>query len=173
MYATRDEVKFILERYDSQTRAALALKVETWLAKFQESGFEKDYRTNAFKYRLTLNWCPLLENGECSVYDHRPLECRLFNAKGDPKGCEDDALRPKQQFADTPEIIDVAMRRQLLRLKEEQSLEYDHLGILLAEELFGKRFTTKARMWIIRRNGEFLRADFGDEALTSKGVADK
>lgn len=33
---------------------------------------------NLYKIRLSNNKCIFLENGRCSIYNHRPVDCRLY-----------------------------------------------------------------------------------------------
>lgn len=122
-------------------------------------------KPNAFRYRERFLWCPLLTTeGDCSVYERRPLECRWFFAQGDPGMCADDALRPQQKFLDAPGIVDMVMRRAVLSLADGEFIEYDHIGALLCEELLGVKVETKARLRIERQGGELVTISHEEES---------
>lgn len=154
-YARRSEIRYILESMDGMAKAALTTKVEAWLASFLERGFDKTITPSTarsvFPYRAAYLWCPLLAtDGTCSVYDRRPLECRLHLVNGDPKDCATDEGRDRQRYLHSAELIELLMQKNMSMMPEGEDA-YDHLGIILAEELFGQAFDTHARMIMTKR----------------------
>lgn len=128
---------------------ALRKRVNEWLLKFAKGGWVRHDLPNAFAYRADNLWCPLLDkDGTCSVYDRRPMECRVFFAQGSPKGCEVDSLRPQQKFATIPEAVGLVIDKAFNDIKPGESETYDHIGALLGEELFGRTFPTNSRITI-------------------------
>jgi hypothetical protein len=133
-----------------QEKLDLMKRVGEWLAKFLENHFETVHRPGAFVYRAAMLWCPLLKDGLCTVYDRRPIECRLFFAQGDPNKCADDRLRPKQKFMESPELVNIIMGQYMLTLPDGATDDYDHIGVLLAEETLCIKVESTARITIKR-----------------------
>lgn len=75
--------------------------------------------------------CPALENGACSIYEHRPLICRkygipLFNPKKPERifACELN-FAPGEEI-DDPELVQI--QTGLFRRSEELQAEYNRQG---------------------------------------------
>jgi len=157
--ASRPEIRFILSQLSGTAKAALSLKVEQWLAKFLSAGGMNSLTgtpERALEYLKFNLYCPLLnDQGCCSVYEHRPCECRLFCTAGDPKACADPALRPEQMFLVAPGIHREMMKYFVNCLGDGETTEFDHIGIILAEELLGGSYVTKCRLRL-HRNGSTL-----------------
>ena len=152
VYAQRQEVRDIVSAMTNEERDRIKSKVRTWLTGFAVNGFGDQHRPKADKYRSCFLWCPLLaEDGSCSVYDRRPIECRLHLARGPRLYCEDDKLRSKQEFIMPEGLIHAIMTAQVCALQDGESLTWDHLGILLAEELLGEEFPTASRFQVQRQ----------------------
>lgn len=97
----------------------------------------KEDMPNAFKWRLADIECPFLLNGLCSVYERRPIGCRVFYATGNPDDCKMPAREHQQVYN--------VSSRDIMRLMDgfffagQDRIEMDHLGCLLAERLLGGR----------------------------------
>lgn len=155
-YCSRRAVDYMLESLSPDQRAAVETRTRVWLTQFQQGGFESQKQPSAFTYRGKYLWCPLLENGACLAYERRPEACRTFIAKSDPDACRDDIKRVSQKFMGIPGLIDVFMRREINGLGDGEELCMDHIGILLAEALFGYDQPSAARIRI-RREGDELK----------------
>lgn len=95
-----------------------------------KSGLHKLAHPPALRYRALRLPCPLLApDGTCSVYDIRPMSCRVHYAKANPEACADPKLRPTQQYAYFP-IISLEAMFML------GSTEWDHLIFRLHYALF-------------------------------------
>lgn len=59
---------------------------------------EPDY-SKASGRDYTNSWCPMLKNNECSIYEWRPLACRVFGTVDSVEYCKDDAYPSHQIIA--------------------------------------------------------------------------
>ena len=148
LYASQQEASLIVDRIREMPEAEQArIKqlVKDWADRFLASGQQTVEDVNALQYRSLKLWCPLLKDGRCLVYQDRPIGCRAHIARRDPKGCEDDALRPKQEFLHTSAMMRFNTTAEIV-LHEDTELE--HLGLWLLELLIGKRVESAARVRI-------------------------
>lgn len=166
-YASRREIQYLLSIVPPEQLPELKKRTEDWLKKFQQGPWVYQKLPRSVDYRPAFLWCPLLaKDGTCSVYDRRPPGCRLFFALAHRKGCEDDELYKTQPFIKPSGNINVAMDRHLLSLNKEDGPDvYDHIGVLLAEELLGGQYPTTARM-------VFEKEDNGDLSATAYQAVD-
>ena len=135
VYAERGEVSHIVEHLQPQQRVALEARTQEWLQRFNAAGISKgEHRPDVVAYRAHMLWCPLLVNGMCSVYKQRPIACRSHLAIKDRMFCESDSMRLSQKFATSPEAEIAAA---LTIVGDSRTVHFDHLGILLGNELFG------------------------------------
>jgi Fe-S-cluster containining protein len=126
---------------------ALRVKERTikWKAVMEASGLLKQERPEALEYRALNLPCPLLENGRCMAYEHRPGDCRMYFALGNPDGCAMPA-RAHQLYADFERggPIDQAMVHYGIRKGE---VHLDHIGAHLIRLLgIDPGFETEAEM---------------------------
>lgn len=151
-YASRREIRYLLSIVPPDQLPELKKKTEQWLKRFQETRFVYQKVPRSVDYRPAFLWCPLLaKDGTCSVYDRRPPGCRMFYALAHRKGCEDDELYKNQPFIKPTPTAYLGMDRHLMSLEIEDGPDtYDHIGILLAEELLGGEYPTSARMVFAR-----------------------
>jgi len=69
--------------------------------------------------------CAMLnENDKCSIYQHRPSICRLYNATTDPKDCDGSAGAPNTKTLRTIQGFGVAAA--LITFDEEQKNDGDY-----------------------------------------------
>jgi Fe-S-cluster containining protein len=135
---THAEVMLIVSTLDAEERAELTLRVQEWLARAQEIGLEAfcgpEPQFDATTYRKFHLECPLLKDGLCSVYEHRPLSCRMFLTGGPREACEDLELRPRQKFLTIVELNNTAYEAMVGAAQRAgfTSLGLSHLGYLLA-----------------------------------------
>lgn len=134
--ACKGEAEYALEGLSPEARAAVAERTRRWLTIVKASGGLTEPRSAMYatRWREMKAWCPFLENGECSVYERRPVACRTFYALNDPKFCEPDG-RPQQRFATS---IETAGYTTAALLEDQGWVAHDHLGLWLAEILLGK-----------------------------------
>ncbi len=85
--------------------------------------------------------CPFLENDICSVYEGRPLSCRIYHSLEDPEHCK----RPVRNVAELPLLTDAEklfrMLAQKIATKVDPSLEVNGvLTIMMDEFIAGGAF---------------------------------
>ena len=149
--STSSEIRHALELLTPQERDALKERTRAWLKTFLAAGWQTrdpNSKTHAFDYRALKLWCPLLVNGLCSVYDRRPLACRVHIAMESKEGCEDDALRPRQKFAKFPGLVERFSAALWQALPDGGVEIMDHIGILLARELLNEDHPTNQRLTV-------------------------
>lgn len=150
VFAEAREVALIASRLltlDPEVRARVLARTRAWLATFRESPLLKEENPHVLPYRQLKLACPLLENGECLVYDDRPSECRLHMAIGPRELCEDDATRLEQQFASNHDLTlgTIMKLATLVQRNKKAELLMEHMGLLLAEALLGERVESGKR----------------------------
>lgn len=150
VYGTMSEVKHIVSLLSDGEREALRPKLIEWREKFKAAAggeFVNNNLPSAFKYRTFNLWCPLLApDGTCSIYENRPISCRVHVAWKDAAGCIDEALRPNQKFALFPELSQTLTDIQLSDLEPGETLTFDNFLCLLCEELLGSKSITASRV---------------------------
>lgn len=119
-------------------------RLPAWLEKTAEA--RKLERPKVHDYRDLNVACPLLKDGLCSVYDRRPLDCRIWFAIGNP----DDCAMPARKHQKFTEYTDEAMSKLcepwvLSTLVMEGEVVMDHIGVLLAERLLNIKVESAAR----------------------------
>lgn len=147
--AELNEVRLIVSTLTPAQVLDLGPMVEKWWREFfaarlhelpnpQDDDFVA--RDGLYSYRAANLWCPLLRDGMCSVYQERPISCRMHNAVGNPKHCGDEKKRRKQLFMMTREdagavadTMGIACQSAAMAL-----FQYDYLGIWLGHLLLGK-----------------------------------
>lgn len=135
VYVGPEEVELLVESIPPAEMPGVIQRVNEWLAKMLPSGLvdpEVNGMANLAQYRAMRAPCPLLKNGECLVYQQRPIGCRSHSAKGPREFCENDALRPRQVFGHSPELVEGFLRNYVAL---GGSPTYHHLGVLLADAL--------------------------------------
>lgn len=141
LYVDSKEADWIVAGMSVEQRERVAIRTKQWLQQAAEMLRTKptnDGLLDAFEYREHKIPCPLLEEGLCSVYDRRPMGCRMFLATGNP----DDCRMPARRHA---KIADFDVRNPVWEaLMAEFNLKsklivLDHLGVLLAERLLNER----------------------------------
>jgi Fe-S-cluster containining protein len=140
--ASNAEVDYILEGMSEAHRAEVTGKLTEWLEKIKPMlGHDAVTEGMALQYRELNAPCPLLKHGLCSVYDRRPMGCRVYFALEKPENCE-GAGRENQMFAKFPDELfkylgpPAAVKGHLV---------LEHLGLLLAERLLGIKLESGSR----------------------------
>lgn len=143
------EVDLILADMTTEEKEALKPRVLAWMDIAKANRLRSDVQQgkpdinangkviNAFGYRALKLTCPLLKDGVCTVYENRPLGCRLHLAVGPRIKCEDLTQRPEQKFMTCPEL-DSAVLNNMLRahaLAGYKMVGVTHLGYFLAAKL--------------------------------------
>ncbi len=150
VYAERTEATLIAQRLltlDPEVRARVLARVRDWLERFRSSPLRAEESPDVIPYRLMRLPCPLLEGGECLVYEDRPVACRTHIALGPVERCEDTAQRPDQVWLANNDYLASSMMKMAGGLQEDgvAHLLMEHLGLLLAEALVGERVESEAR----------------------------
>jgi Fe-S-cluster containining protein len=149
VYVERREVEHALGRLTPQDRKLVKLQLIEWLAKVEPSGLLNDCMPNGFKWRDLRAPCPFLrrtgpgkngyQQGQCMIYQDRPLGCRLHNACGPVESCYDDEARKHQLYITAKEIT-AYMAGAMVQLFK--TVVYDNLGVFLAETLLHRTVTS-------------------------------
>lgn len=147
VYADKLEVKNALSSLTQAQVEQVKNRTLAWIHGAQQSELLKQEEPNAFEYRRLRLACPFLEGQMCSVYDHRPISCRMHCAIGPPEHCHDDALRPNQRFVFSQQAGESVMS---YAAKNFQRLDMDHLGVMLAEVLFDFHMFSAGRKKVSR-----------------------
>lgn len=150
VFAESREVALITSRLltmEPEVQSRVIARTREWLATFRESPLIKDENPHVVPYRKLGLACPLLENGECLVYEDRPSECRLHMAIGPRELCDDDARRLEQTFISNHDLTmgSVMKLATLVQKDGRAELLMEHLGLLLAEALLGERVESEKR----------------------------
>jgi Fe-S-cluster containining protein len=126
--------EYIQKELSSETKQAIKEKTIEWLDFFDRNTPSKEPLTSKAAYvdfRTTAKSipfpCPLLFNGECSVYKARPLACRVHYVNDDKKLCEEDKMRDGEATAYRMELVE--------ELKTETTVEVISLPYALVEIL--------------------------------------
>jgi len=142
-YAEMREVDHIIAGMSPELKERAKERLRLWLVKVKpmlekEPGAEG--YIDAFEYRDLKITCPLLEDGLCSVYERRPMGCRLFMATGSPDNCA-MPMRRKQTILDVDYAANEKFWKGLMgqwTFSQPGTYITDHLGVLLAERLLGE-----------------------------------
>ena len=108
VYVTREEARLLVDAVRAQgpeAVEALRAKVKAWMRKFMLTDEWDADMPPVVQYRSLRLTCPLLIDGRCSVYDHRPMGCRLHIMQGSSKPCEDLTQRSRAKYV---EVLDTA-----------------------------------------------------------------
>jgi Fe-S-cluster containining protein len=136
---------------EEQERVKAAVK--DWVARFVKAGFKSIKAMDVHTYRSAKLACPFLNNGECTVYEDRPIACRGHVAVGDREQCEDDAKRPEQRFLLSDNMAAIVLGG----IAQHEDLEFDHLGLWMNDLLFGERIESASRTGLVVKDR--LKAD--------------
>jgi len=140
VYASEAEVIHILEYLTPEQIAEVKIKLVDWLAKTKP--LMDQNMPGAVAYRQLKAPCVLLKNGLCSVYPRRPYGCRAWFAFQNPGNC-DLPYREHQGYAQfSNKIFEVLNGLVFINGKHI----IDHLGILLAEKLLGRKRPSGSRL---------------------------
>jgi Fe-S-cluster containining protein len=134
--------EYIKSELSSETQQAIKEKTKKWLDFFDTNTPATtpltpneayiDFRVKAENIPIP---CPLLFNGECSVYKARPLACRVHYVNDDKKLCEEDKLRNGDATEYRMEVVE--------DIKAETPVEVIPLAYALVEILNIDRKTKK------------------------------
>ncbi len=143
--------EFIQKELNNETKQAIKENTLKWLDYFDENTPSReplsskdafgDFRFKAENIPIP---CPLLINGECSVYKARPLNCRTHIVNDDKKLCEQDKLRNG-----TPASMDIR-NEAVAKLKAEGAIEIIPLTYALVEILKIDRKTKKIEKTLLK-----------------------
>lgn len=142
--ATKQEVQVLAEAFQTLPagdKERILSDLRQWLDKFDAAGLGNVDPVGLFAYRAARLPCPFLKDQECSVYESRPLCCRGHFAVGPRENCEDDKLRPDQDFLE----VGAVMAECAAVMLEHEDLVFDHIGIWLAELLLGQERPSRGR----------------------------
>jgi Fe-S-cluster containining protein len=145
-YADRRQIDHIIAGMTPEQIEEVKAKLPEWLEKTKDMR-ARSRQKSAIPYRELNVPCPLLKNGLCSVYDRRPLDCRIFFAIGNPDDCAMPA-RKHQKFAEYPTHVMGYLCGPWAKdtLETEGEIVMDHIGVLLAERLLGLSVPSAGRL---------------------------
>jgi Fe-S-cluster containining protein len=167
VYAERTEAALIAARLltmDPDVRQRVLQRARAWVQAFEPSALRMQEQPDVLEYRQLRLACPLLEDGECLVYEDRPNGCRAHVALGPRERCEDHSKRRDQMFMMNNEFMAGAMMKLAAGVAVDGHAELlmEHLGLLLAEALLGIKVKSETRT--------LLQLDFEDDSLTEKPI---
>lgn len=140
VYALHLEVDDIVEALTDTQKKAVKQRLKKWITKVKDLLVLN--MSDTIEWRKREATCPLLEDGLCMVYQHRPYSCREFYAIDNPHNCM-MPNRGHQQFA---KFNPALMFTPLAKLKAaNKTLVIDNLGVLLAERLLGIKLKSGSR----------------------------
>lgn len=146
LYADIEEVKTMVEGLAPEQLQHVKEATAEWVCKAIDSHLLAEQEPNAMQWRGHEIACPFLKDRRCMVYNHRPMGCRMFFARGEPEGC---AL-PKRQHQliarFPPEKIAPALKPWYESRLMDKAFEMDHLGVLLAKVLFNVHIHSGSRI---------------------------
>ena len=137
VYADKTEAAVALEamaKMPVEKQDEIKARVKDALENFKASGMvavEMPFVIDYLKLRIA---CPFLDlkNGDCTIYENRPLGCRAHIALRPKDFCEDFEKRLKQKYMTVPELTCVGV----VEIAEgNRQLIMDHYILLLAELL--------------------------------------
>jgi Fe-S-cluster containining protein len=143
VYCFKKEAINTLHKLNGEVLKRIKQRTREWAKRFIDSGLATNDEPPVVDYRKHNMWCPLLENGQCVVYDRRPAACRLHLAVGPLERCINDDARKEQLFASDPKAT---IRIQVDVASHCQPAQMDHLGVWLADLLLGQKIKTASRM---------------------------
>jgi Fe-S-cluster containining protein len=131
LYTTRAEAEHLWSQLTAEQMEELKPKLSVWIETWEGSAACRDEigSIDVIEYRRLKLACPLLVNGLCSVYEHRPIGCRDHCAVGPREYCEIDRLRKRQRFISVPKLLETFVPR--IGAQEDGRIEWTHLGIWL------------------------------------------
>lgn len=140
LYVDKREMEHMLEGYPAEKLEGLKQRLLVWLEKAKPLlTVSPDPRTgllDAFAWRDAKITCPFLEGGLCSVYERRPMGCRMFLALGNPDNCA-MPMRKKQLIAEHDWSWPGWKTLMEAWLGSTDMLTMDHLGVMMAKQLLG------------------------------------
>lgn len=139
VYAVKLEADLIADRVRELPpgeRATIEANLRDRVATLAASGLLRFVEPHVIPYRRLQIACPLLTaEGECSMYDDRPMGCRMHLARKPAEPyCRDNDARLRQQFVETGRLVAPSMATLIAR----GDAQYDHFILLLHRALFGE-----------------------------------
>lgn len=96
----KQSIKNAINKLDDSAKATIKENLESWFSFFNENTpnsktlDEHDTISNLMDLGLSKKHkCPLLINNLCSIYNSRPLACRIHVVESNPNLCEKDPYR--------------------------------------------------------------------------------
>lgn len=145
-YTDRRVIDHIIAGMTPEQIEEVKAKLPAWLERTEQA--RKEERPASLSYLALRAACPLLKDGMCSVYERRPMDCRIWFAMGNPDDCAGFGERRKhQKIACWPDEAMAYFCRPWMQstLEEEGEIVMDHIGVLLAERLLNIEVESAAR----------------------------
>lgn len=143
VYVHEKEARHAFERVPAEHADGVRQRAVAWFEAAAQA-LRSRAEINVVEYRKLRAACPFLHEHQCLVYDARPTGCRLHLALGPRERCEQDELRPSQQYASSPEGLTMVGIAALEACKGK--LETDHLGVFIYQFVTGQRCETADRV---------------------------
>ncbi len=94
-----------MSKLDDETKQTIKENLESWFVFFNRNAPDnkvldaQDLLQNFhFLHPLNKHGCPLLVNNLCSIYNSRPLACRIHVVESNPSECEKDPIELHQKI---------------------------------------------------------------------------
>lgn len=141
LYVDEREADLMLETLPKEEHLALSVRTRAWLEKVRPL-LPHPYPIDGLEWRKLGAACPFLVNNACSVYNVRPMGCRMFFACGKAEDCAMPA-REHQKIAHFPPWFEADIAAKWF--KSADTIRMDHLGCFLLRKVCGHGVPSGAR----------------------------
>lgn len=156
------EARLIVSSIPAAKLPAVKERTRVWLQKVSAAGLLPNPEPHVLDWLAAEAVCPLLENGLCLVYEHRPLGCRYHTARDNPQLCFSRETRLEQRYAinkELPTLIGCMLMAA--------SNRFGNLGVYLARWLLNVRVESGTEFALplatITQTGSTLKVVLGDK----------
>ena len=93
VYNESDKVAFLSPYFSCHAGCSFCCKYDVLITAFEANYIAKKNHYPIKNEKLSIknnSFCPFLKDNICSIYKYRPLICRTYHVRGNPKECECD-----------------------------------------------------------------------------------
>jgi Fe-S-cluster containining protein len=148
VYCSSDEVKHMLEMLNDRQKMGVAHQMVESIAIVKKSGLFDIDMPPVMEWKALNLPCPFLVDGQCSVYERRPISCRAHMTVGPPEWC---AIRRLEQKYVGSDEVSYACGQMIIaaHLRLGNTITHDNLLALLENELLGEYHETASAQQIV------------------------
>ena len=138
----------MLEMLNDRQKMGVAHQMVESIAIVKKSGLFDIDMPPVMEWKALNLPCPFLVDGQCSVYERRPISCRAHMAVGPPEWCM--TRRPEQKYVEAKEVSKACGQAIIVaHLKLGNTILHDNLLALLEKELLGEYHETASAQQIV------------------------